>query len=80
VRARNRLTERLPWLPVSDPCSRLLDVAHYGVSTMRACDGVRLVEGCERLRTAVLGGGDIGQPDHVGGHARQGPDLPTQPG
>jgi len=40
----------------SDLGSRLLDVPHDGVSTMRACDGMRLVERCERVRAAVLGG------------------------
>jgi hypothetical protein len=52
----------------SDLYSRLLDVAHDGVSAVRTCHGMRLVERCERLRAAVLSGRDIGQPDHVGRH------------
>jgi hypothetical protein len=63
----------------SDLRSRLPDVPHDGVSIMRACDGIRLVEHCERIRAAVLGRGNVGQPDHVKGHIRQGPYLPDQP-
>jgi hypothetical protein len=38
--------------------SRLLDLPHDGMGTMRLCDVVRLVEGRERIRVAALRGGE----------------------
>ena len=49
------------------------------MGTVGLCDGVRLVEDAERVGAAALGSRDVGQPDHVGGHARQSPNLLPQP-
>jgi hypothetical protein len=42
--------------------SRLFDLPHDGMGTVRLGDGVRLVECRERVRAAVLGGGGLCGP------------------
>lgn len=46
---------------------------------VRLRDRVRLIERGKRIPAAVLSRGDVGQPDQVRGHTRQGTDLPAQP-
>jgi hypothetical protein len=58
----------------------LFDLARDAVSAGRLGDRTRLGEQRTGIVVASVGGGDVGQPDQVRGHAGQEPDLPAQPG